>query len=84
MICPQCDGAGVCRLRQPSGAYEPVPCPRCYGCGIAHCCDGDQPSARDMTENADPATAPWEPPGVVDTAEHETPLSGPHSDGEGK
>jgi len=51
MICDQCHGTGKVfgdqtqRLRS-----HIIPCPACGGCGIAHCCDGDQPSARDLEE----------------------------------
>jgi hypothetical protein len=42
MICPICQGARVVWR-----GYHAEPCPECGGCGVAHCCDGHQPSAHD-------------------------------------
>jgi len=48
MICNPCHGKGVVRRwHAPSGVDLPSPCPECGGCGISHCCDGDQPTVRD-------------------------------------
>ena len=48
MICPDCNGSGVIV----HGRFNWWPCEACGGCGEAHCCDGDQPSARDMAIEA--------------------------------
>ena len=54
MICDRCRGAGVVSSPYIAGVVcVSYPCPLCGGCGIAHCCDGDQPSARDMEEEND-------------------------------
>lgn len=61
MRCDRCKGRGTI-LQMVEFSPEPgvtigrpmsVPCPVCDGCGIRHCCDGDQPSARDLEEQAD-------------------------------
>lgn len=43
MICQTCDGKGLIRTAHiPAlGLYNNNPCPECGGCGIAHCCSGD-------------------------------------------
>ena len=52
MICDHCHGTGLKR----HGSFDAdaalnIPCPVCGGCGIAYCCDKDQPSARDLEED---------------------------------
>jgi len=55
MKCDQCDGFGmltdspdnapwsVWQAKQEGRAIvRPVPCPRCGGTGISHCCEGDR------------------------------------------
>jgi hypothetical protein len=55
MKCDQCDGHGLLAEvegRPPwpvwearergSAAARPVPCPRCGGTGVSHCCEGDR------------------------------------------
>lgn len=53
MKCDQCDGFGLLAdtpeqppwpMRDSDGAADarPVPCPRCGGTGISHCCEGDR------------------------------------------
>lgn len=44
MICEPCRGRGLILDKV---TLAPRPCPQCGGCGVAHCCDGDQPSIRD-------------------------------------
>jgi len=47
VICQACHGNG---FLTPPGRRRPdeyYPCPTCMGSGVDHCCDGDQPSARD-------------------------------------
>lgn len=43
MICPTCHGKGV--ISSPHipdlGLWSNSPCPECGGCGISHCCSGD-------------------------------------------
>jgi len=51
MICERCHGNHYVRYEFTCEDGRPVaviePCPSCIG-GVAHCCDGDQPSARDL------------------------------------
>jgi len=51
MQCLTCHGRGVIwrpyRDDEGHAVERPEPCPQCGGCGVSHCCDGDQPSARD-------------------------------------
>jgi hypothetical protein len=55
MKCDQCDGHGMLADtadRPPWPVWEartggasaapPVPCPRCGGTGVSHCCEGDR------------------------------------------
>jgi len=51
-LCHKCHGTGLKRVTESQwgNAALNIPCPACGGCGIAHCCDGDQPSARDLEE----------------------------------
>lgn len=48
MICETCHGNGFTWTRVTAEHERPEPCPECGGCGTSHCCDGDQPSARDI------------------------------------
>lgn len=51
MICDLCHGkGGVLANALPDRIITYRPCPRCGGTGVAHCCDGDQPSDRDKEE----------------------------------
>lgn len=48
MICPTCRGFGwIGRQNTGKPGMQAEPCPECMGSMRAHCCDGDQPSARD-------------------------------------
>ena len=54
MKCDQCDGFGmladtadrppwpVWEARRAGEPAVPVPCPRCGGTGVSHCCEGDR------------------------------------------
>ena len=55
MKCDQCDGFGMladAADRPPWPVWEareqreslaaPIPCPRCGGTGVSHCCEGDR------------------------------------------
>jgi hypothetical protein len=56
MKCDQCDGFGMLadaadrppwpvwesRRATPVTPAAPIPCPRCGGTGVSHCCEGDR------------------------------------------
>jgi hypothetical protein len=54
MKCDQCDGFGmladaadrppwpVWEARRADERAVPIPCPRCGGTGVSHCCEGDR------------------------------------------
>ena len=54
MKCDQCEGFGmladaadrlpwpVWEARRPDQPAAPIPCPRCGGTGVSHCCEGDR------------------------------------------
>ena len=54
MKCDQCDGFGmladtadrppwpVWEVRREGEPAAPIPCPRCGGTGVSHCCEGDR------------------------------------------
>lgn len=47
MICNTCHGNGFLTPTPKTRENQFVPCPTCGGCGVDHCCEGDQPSPRD-------------------------------------
>ena len=59
MKCERCQGVGFIRVesridvKSMDLAYVHVPCPRCCGNGLQHCCEGDQAQPRMFPRGVD-------------------------------